>query len=146
MVAAAREWDDDRSGAVSRDEFAKALPMLGLEASAAQINSLFDEWDPDRSGMLEIGELNSLLRQRVELDPSLVAGAAGEIEVGVDQKYALRRAKLNKDDSVLLQGLDLEEEGRPIAEQVRERGYGRSGSSAAAGGVLGAGVCVRAVA
>ena len=44
--------------------------------------------------------------------------AIGEIELGIDQKYALRKEKLNKDDSVLLQGLDLQEDGKPIAEQV----------------------------
>ena len=93
--------------------------MLGLEASVEVINGIFDQWDPDKSGKLEFGELNSLLRRRMELDPSLMPGAAGEIELGVDQKYALRKAKLNKDDSVLLQGLDLEEEGKPIAEQAR---------------------------
>ena len=116
-----REWDDDNSGSVARDEFAKALPMLGLEASVEQINAIFDEWDRDKSGTLEIRELNSLLRRRVELDPSLLPGAAGEIELKTDQKYAVRKRKLDKDDSVLLQGLDLEEEGKPIAEQVCQR-------------------------
>ena len=129
---AVREWDDDNSGAVSRDEFAKALPMLGLEASVEQINAIFDEWDPDKSGKLEIGELNSLLRRRVELDPSLMPGAAGEIELGIDQRYAVRKGKLNKDDSVLLQGLDLQENGKPIAEQVT-----------CAVGVVRCGVCAR---
>ena len=149
---ARREWDDDNSGAVSRDEFAKALPMLGLEASVGQIHAIFDEWDPDQSGRLEIDELNKLLRRRVELDPSLLPGAAGEIELQVDQKIALRKSKISKEDSSLLQGLDLAEEGKPIHEQVcggcRCARCGRAAGRRAASGAFGYGsayptTCVR---
>ena len=38
-------------------------------------------------------------------------GAAGEIELDRDQKFGLRTGKVNKGDSVLLQGLDLVEDG-----------------------------------
>ena len=49
-------------------------------------------------------------------------GAAGEIELDRDQKFGLRTGKVNKGDSVLLQGLDLVEDGKPIGEQVGPRG------------------------
>ena len=55
-----REWDEDGDGTVSKKEFRKAMPMLGLEVSKQDINALFDSWDPDGSGMLELGELNKV--------------------------------------------------------------------------------------
>ena len=114
------EWDDDNSGTVSRAEFRKAMPMLGFFVPRAELDALFDEWDLDKSGSIEIGELSTLLRRggEVELDPSLMPGGAGEIELGIDQKYALRKEKVNKDDATRLQGFDIDEGGKPINEQV----------------------------
>merc|ERR1740133_899303 len=37
-----REWDEDGDGTVSKKEFRKAMPMLGLEVSKQDINALFD--------------------------------------------------------------------------------------------------------
>ena len=55
-----REWDEDESGTVSKKEFRKAMPMLGLQVSKRDIDALFDSWDPDGSGQLELGELNKV--------------------------------------------------------------------------------------
>ena len=118
-----REWDDDGSGKVSRSEFHKAMPMLGFFVGKAEMDALFDEWDLDKSGFIEISELNRLLRRgnEIELDEALQPGGAGEIEMGVDQAYALRKGKINKDDSRLLQTIDLDEgpDARPVHEQAR---------------------------
>ena len=57
---------------------------MGLDAetvSKKDIDALFDTFDPDRSGSVDYHELNKALRRRVELDPSLRAGAAGAIEL-----------------------------------------------------------------
>ena len=95
------------------------MPMMGLDVPKEEVDKLFDEWDPDKSGVLEIKELHSLFKRRVELDPSLMPGGAGEIELGIDQKYALRKEKVNKDDSTRLQGLNLDENsGVSVAEQA----------------------------
>ena len=51
-------WDGD--GTVSKKEFRKAMPMLGLQVSKRDIDALFDSWDPDGSGQLELGELNKV--------------------------------------------------------------------------------------
>ena len=118
MIDLFREWDDDNSGTVSRAEFHKAMPMMGLDVPKEEVDKLFDEWDPDKSGVLEIKELHALFKRRVELDPSLMPGGAGEIELGIDQKYALRKEKVNKDDATRLQGFDIDEGGKPINEQV----------------------------
>jgi len=66
-----REWDEDESGQVTKSEFRKAMPMLGLRAARADIDKLFDEWDPDCSGLLELEELEKLLAA-----PGPSAGAA----------------------------------------------------------------------
>ena len=117
-----REWDDDKSGSISKTEFCKALPALGLEVPKAEIESLFDLWDPDGSGKLELAELQKQLRRggAVQLDASLQPGAAGEIVTESKNKTGLRKGKVDKNDSNLLQGLDLDESsGVPFGEQVR---------------------------
>ena len=57
-----REWDEDASGSVSKREFRKAMPMLGLDVPAEDVDALFDSWDPDGSGMLELKELTRVLK------------------------------------------------------------------------------------
>ena len=56
--------------------------------------ALFDEWDPDGSGVLELSELNRLLRRgaSIKLDAKLQAGAAGEIEMERSQGHAAMHA------------------------------------------------------
>ena len=57
-----REWDEDASGSVSKKEFRKAMPMLGLDVPAEDVDALFDSWDPDGSGSITFKELQKLLR------------------------------------------------------------------------------------
>ena len=117
------EWDDDNSGSISKAEFCKALPALGLEAPASVTEAMFDSWDPDGSGKLELKEMEKQLRRGadVTLVAALRDGAAGEIELESTNKFALRKGKVNSNDSNLLQGLDLIE-GSDVtyAEQVRQ--------------------------
>jgi len=114
-----REWDDDNSGTVSKKEFIRAMRQMGYEASKEEIGKLFASWDPDGSGMIEIKELNKQLRagSAVKLDAKLQPGAAGEIELWVDQKSEVRTAKDAQDDANPLQGPDLDE-SKVVAEQV----------------------------
>ena len=99
------------------------MTTLGLDVPRAQLDELFESWDPDKSGKLEIKELERLLRRgsTVELDASLQPGAAGEIVLEAKNKASLRKAKLNKADSNLLQGLDIDESLGldQVDEQVR---------------------------
>jgi len=57
-----REWDADGDGNVSRKEFIKAMPILGLDAPKEAINAVFDEFDPDGSGSVSYHELKKMLR------------------------------------------------------------------------------------
>ena len=58
-----KEWDTDQSGTVSKAEFQRAMPMLGLTAPREEVGKLFDSWDPDRSGLLEIAEFTKILKR-----------------------------------------------------------------------------------
>ena len=52
-----KDIDEDGNGLISRQEFAKALPDLGINASKEQLNELFDEIDKDKSGEIDPTEL-----------------------------------------------------------------------------------------
>ena len=52
-----REWDDDDSGTVSKVEFRRALPCLGLRVERADADALFDSFDVDKSGTIDYKEL-----------------------------------------------------------------------------------------
>ena len=94
--------------------------------SKAQLDELFDSWDPDKSGVLEIKELQKLLRRgsEIELDGALQPGAAGEIDLKADNAIALRKGKIDKNDSNILQGLDIDESLGldQVDEQARHNG------------------------
>merc|ERR1712087_1025804 len=88
------------------------------------MDELFDSWDNDKSGKLQIKEIEKLLRRgsTIQLDAALQDGAAGEIDLKADNKTALRKGKIDKNDSNLLQGLDIDESLGldQVDEQVRD--------------------------
>ena len=51
----------DGDGTVSKKEFGKILPLLGVEAPPEAISALFDSFDPDGSGTIEYQELSQIL-------------------------------------------------------------------------------------
>ena len=70
-----------------------------------------------------MGELQKQLRAGadIELDAVLQVGAAGEIDLKSENQAGLRKKKVNKDDSTLLQGLDIDEDSdKSVAEQLRD--------------------------
>ena len=83
-----REWDTDGNGKVSRAEFHKAMEELKFNVPAEGIDNLFDEWDPDGSGMLEMNEIQSQLRRRVEIDAKLLRDDAVELRLNVVRHHA----------------------------------------------------------
>ena len=46
-----REWDEDGDGEVTKEEFRKALPRLGLYATQEDMDELFDSFDADGGGL-----------------------------------------------------------------------------------------------
>merc|ERR1712216_263754 len=59
-----RDWDDDGNGEISRKEFHKAMPALGLEVPKKAIDELFNEWDSSGDGSVGYKELTKILRAR----------------------------------------------------------------------------------
>ena len=58
-----RQWDTDGDGEVSRPEFHKAMPALGLgDLEKADIDELFNTWDADGGGSLDFKELSTILK------------------------------------------------------------------------------------
>ena len=47
-----RQWDDNGDGMVSKKEWRKALPSVGLSASKADLDALFNWLDGDASGFI----------------------------------------------------------------------------------------------
>ena len=117
-----KEWDEDGDGTVSKKEFRRAVPMLGLDPvpSKADIDALFDQWDPDGSGNIDYKELNKILRKSAErLDASLQAGGAGTIEMDSKAKTALRKGpNLQRGSSLAKVDID-EDSDKSVAEQLR---------------------------
>ena len=56
-----REWDQDGDGEITRKEFHKAMPMLGLEVPKAEIDTLFNTWDTSGEGSISYHELKKVL-------------------------------------------------------------------------------------
>ena len=56
-----REWDANGDGQVSKKEFRKAMPLLGIDLPVKAIDELFDQHDPDKSGVMELNELQKML-------------------------------------------------------------------------------------
>ena len=50
-----RSWDSDGDGQVSRAEFHKAMPALGLDVPKKDIDELFNQWDVDGGGEIGYG-------------------------------------------------------------------------------------------
>ena len=121
-----RDIDANGDGFVSKKEFRRVLPVLGVSStSEAECDALFDELDTDHSGKIDYREMNSKLRvgQDELIDASLQAGAAGVIDVVSVNKHALRGGKLNEDINTTFGGntiLTLDhEDGMEVSKQLR---------------------------
>ena len=57
-----REWDTDKNGKITKQEFRRAMPLLGLQPKDIEISDrLFDSFDSDGGGHIELGELKRTL-------------------------------------------------------------------------------------
>jgi len=58
-----KKWDRDGDGSISKVEFRKAMPMLGITGhTQAEVDALFESFDPDGSGEITFRELYKMLR------------------------------------------------------------------------------------
>ena len=61
ITEAFNRFDKDGSGAIDREEFAKAMHALGLRLSSADLDMLFREYDADASGEIDLGEFSNMV-------------------------------------------------------------------------------------
>ena len=117
-----REWDEDGDGTVSKKEFRKAMPLIGLDLPRKEIDGVFDTWDPDGSGEIGLDELNKILRRgaEVSLDASQKAGGKGAISMQSKPKHALRKGGAKGGTQQALARSLADQEGPVDAVQLRE--------------------------
>ena len=93
-----REWDEDGNHRVSRREFRRALPMLGLAVERADVDALFAQMDIDASGELDLSELQRSLRGTGTgtgglLPAASLPGGAGAIQTFESMRTDAARAR-----------------------------------------------------
>lgn len=81
-------WDTDGNGSLSRHEFARAVSELGLTASSAVCNAVFDDLDFDAdSGSITYGEcVRSLLRNALAEVATSLMDSVGKMAPTIDDK------------------------------------------------------------
>ena len=87
-----REWDDDGNGEITKEEFRKAIPRLGLVGHSDSIDTLFDEFDLDHGGTITFRELNKQLRRDVKTEKVVRDGVKVEKGVEIADVAKLRRS------------------------------------------------------
>ena len=97
------------------------MKALGFVAPKEEIDAVFDAIDVDGSNGIEYAELNKVLRKQAAIDPSLQAGAAGDIVTESTNRTKLRRNAGGKKGAALAKGvrLDLQSE-KPVVAQLCE--------------------------
>ncbi|KAL3892758.1 MAG: hypothetical protein SGPRY_014815 [Prymnesium sp.] len=61
-----REWDADKSGTLSRAEWAGGLVKVGVVGSEVELEELFNTVDTNRNGEIEYSEIHQIVRARVK--------------------------------------------------------------------------------
>ena len=87
-----REWDINNDGQVSKEEFRRAMPLLGLDVPTSEVDRLFDEFDKDGGGEIGMGEMNKLLRRTAAVQPTVTASPAERPASGSRQRPSLAQA------------------------------------------------------
>jgi Ca2+-binding EF-hand superfamily protein len=95
----------DGSGALSRDEFERALTLLGFSPSRDELTHYFDAIDTDHSGSIEYEELKSSLSGGAAAQANKVS-RPGNANEGAEGDHVRRGARL--------------EPGKPLAGQLSD--------------------------
>ena len=99
-----REWDANGDGEVSREEFHRAIPALGLTVPKKEVDALFNEWDKTGDGAIAYKELSKILKstQRSmagKLQPPSKAAAGMQAAAAAVSLSKMAKAKGGAEDS-----------------------------------------------
>ena len=78
-----RQWDADGDGDISRKEFHKAMPALGLEVPKADVDKLFDEWGGG-DGTISYKEMSKMLKSKPKLKSHAIVWTRHDIDALFD--------------------------------------------------------------
>ena len=85
-----REWDEDGDGTVSKKEFRKAMPLLGLsDVDPKEVDALFETLDTKGEGAIGHRELSRMLRRQTGF--VIAGGADVPLQLSKAPSIALRR-------------------------------------------------------
>ena len=56
------QWDSNEDGLVSKEEFRKAMPLLGMSVQQDTVDALFASWDRDGDGHISLLEMHHILK------------------------------------------------------------------------------------
>lgn len=87
-----KKWDNNGDGQISRAEFVKAMPMLGMQdCLPIEINALFSAFDPDGSGEISFRELNRMLRRDESMNVKKEKKVVQEVKIPIVDVMAVRK-------------------------------------------------------
>ena len=106
-----RDWDENGDGQISKVEFRRAMPLLGLKVDKADADALFDSFDRDLSGTVEYGELQKQLKPKPlpvlpkvrslprlpEVEPLLSGAEEYKQAIAAEQAAKRRLARIQKE-------------------------------------------------
>jgi Ca2+-binding EF-hand superfamily protein len=73
LVLMFRQWDDNKSGCIDKDEFVKMVEDIGIQNVAqSDVDGLFKRWDADGSGSLDYGEFTKRFSECVSHQRGIV--------------------------------------------------------------------------
>jgi len=95
------EWDSEGGGTITRDEFRKALPRLGVHMAKDKVEDLFRSLDVETKGEFTYQQLTAVVRKtqkELKLNESLWKAKA------VDIKKQLSAIKSLRGDQIIFKG------------------------------------------